>query len=121
FLAAVGQLRHGAAGEVLDHDVEAAFATRHVGELAPVGRDPRADVVAAFEADAADRAAARGDPVDLGRAAAVGGEVDRLAVGGEVGLGIDAARGHQALGFAAAVGRNQVDLREAVAGKRDRQ
>src|SRR5690606_16823734 len=53
----VGQARLGSAGEILDHDEEAALAPGDVRELAAVGGHPRADVVAALEGDAADGSA----------------------------------------------------------------
>ena len=97
-----------------------AVAARHVGELLAVGTDPRRDVVVGAERHARGRAAARRHPVDLRRPAAIGREVDRLAIRREHGLGIDAARLRQPLRLAA-LRRDHVDLRAAVARQRDRQ
>ena len=105
------------AGEIEHHHLEATAATPDIGEQPAVGRQSRTDVVVTVERDALRRTAARRHAVDLRAAAAVRGEVDRLAVRAEHRLGIDAARLRQAP-HVRAVGVHQEDLRVAFARQR---
>ena len=67
--------------EILDRQIEAAAVAAHEYESPAIGQMPRRHVVAAIEGHPLDCAAAERQPVDLRRAATVGGEEDRPAVG----------------------------------------
>ena len=106
--------------EILDRDHEAPAVATHEHEALAVRRGVRRDVVAAVERHSLDGARGDRQPVDLRRAAAIGGEQQRPAVRRERGLGVDAGRVEEALD-AGAVGVDQEDLRAAVLGERHRE
>ncbi len=116
----VGQALFLTIAQVEQEQLETPFATRNVGQQLAVGRYARADIVVALKRDALGFAAVGAHLVDLRAAAAVAGEEDLLAVGGELRFGIDAVGIGQAAQVLA-IGVDAVDLGQAVAGQRQRQ
>ncbi|MFN9944610.1 MAG: hypothetical protein ACK56I_34595, partial [bacterium] len=91
--AAVGQDLFAARGQVAQRHQVASLAAGDEGDRAAIGAGSRRDVVGAAEGDALGLATLDRHPVDLGRAAAVGSEVEAASVGREGRLGVDAGRG----------------------------
>src|SRR5689334_18138977 len=116
----VGQYLHLARRVVHQCNLVTVPGAAHEHEALAVGRGPRRHVVVAVEGQPLDVAAADAGAIDLRRAAAIGGEDERPAVGRECSLGIDARRRHDAGGWSA-VSVDHVDLRAAVFRERHEQ
>src|SRR4029077_12522376 len=116
----------GTAGENLhlprrvihERHLEAVAVAAHEDETLAVRERTGRYVVGAVERQSLDAAARKIDAIDLRRAAAVGREQQRAAVGREGGFGVDAVGREDAHGTSA-VGVHHVDLRAAVARERD--
>src|SRR2546425_8680846 len=115
---AVGDDLHLAVREIEQRHLELAFVERDVGEGLAVWTQARSDIIASLEGDALRLARGGRQAGDLRAAAAIGGEVDPLAVAREARLGIDRRRAGEAA-QAAALGAEEEDLRAAPAPQRD--
>src|SRR5229473_2332702 len=115
---AVGNDLHLTVREIEQRYLELAFVKRDVGEGLAVWTQARRHIIAALEGDALRLAAGGRHAVDRRAAAAIGGEVDPLAVAREARLGIDRRRAGEAA-QATAVGVEEEDLRAALARQGD--
>src|SRR2546425_8281317 len=93
---AVGDDLHLAVGEIEQRHLELAFVERDIGEGLAVWTQARGHIIASLEGDALRLAPGGRHAGDLRAAAAIGGEVDPLAVARGARLGIDRRRAGEA-------------------------
>ena len=113
----VGQRCDGATGKIHQLQLERSTRARDVRHPTAIRADGRGDVVTPIESDPIGSTPIGGHAVDLGRAAPVADEVDRLAVWRVRGLGVDTAALAQPLRRAARRVK-RVDL--GIASQRER-